>query len=302
MTKNMYYRNVFRRENVLRARILDFFLTIASYPRMLIEVFIRKNFGERYFSFATVITVALIMFFYPVVVSSISSYYNHIFSFGSRGGGLSDAYSSLHGGGLYGSQVNPYQSNPYGYNQGLGQSNDSDSSNFGFEYATWYLFLLFFIWAGLVRRQEVKRNPSVFDFARFSLYTGDINPFFLNLKRAKGNMRKIETFYEPLGFFIAGIILWGFGQALGGLLILASLCYCFSYVGAYRRGDDFVMDKIDEMILNEEMETAFVRDEPSDKTRGVRFYARKPSMETLRRKLVDSMVEEEDDDDVAEAV
>ena len=56
MTKNLYYRTVFMRVNSIKEIILGFFLAIASYPRMLLEVFTRKNMGERYFSLATAYT------------------------------------------------------------------------------------------------------------------------------------------------------------------------------------------------------------------------------------------------------
>lgn len=301
MKKNLYYRTVFRRENVLKARVLDFFLTISSYPRLLIEVFIRKNFGERYFSYATAITITILMIFYPVVMSSVSSRMSHPF------GSVSPSGNPMlpQNGGLFGitpSQISPNQSNPFAPNSFGNQAQENGpngNSNPYSKYVTWYLFLLAFIWVSFLRHRETQRNPSVFDFARFSLYTGDIHPFFSNLKAAKGNMRAVEIFYEPLGFFIAGIILWVFGQSLGWLLVLSSLCYCLSYAGAYERGDNFVMDKIDEMILNEEMENAFIHDESADKTRGVRFYAKKPSSERLRRKLEETMVEEDEDDDVS---
>lgn len=40
---------------------------------------------------------------------------------------------------------------------------------------------------------------------------------------------------------------------------------------AYRQGDHFIMDKIDEMICNEEMVSSFVEDRDSSQTRGVHF-------------------------------
>lgn len=62
MKKNLYFQTMFQRTNGIKMIILDFFLSIASWPRLMIEVFIRKNFGERYFSLAAAITITVILF------------------------------------------------------------------------------------------------------------------------------------------------------------------------------------------------------------------------------------------------
>jgi hypothetical protein len=75
---------------------------------------------------------------------------------------------------------------------------------------------------------------------------------------------------------------------------VSSIFYSIGYLAAYKNGDNFVMDKIDEMILNEELEDAFVNDKDASETRGVRFYARKPNGEDLRRRVADAFMEEEE--------
>ncbi|HTN46357.1 MAG TPA: hypothetical protein VL098_08430 [Flavipsychrobacter sp.] len=65
MKKNIYYRSVLSRRNILQEAIMAFFLGIASFPRLILEVFYRRNMGERYFTLASAITVALILFFLP---------------------------------------------------------------------------------------------------------------------------------------------------------------------------------------------------------------------------------------------
>lgn len=260
MKKNLYYRTVFRRKNIVKEFLSDVFFTGASYPRLLLEVFIRKNFGERYFSFASVITVSVVLAIFPAGVKQIMSLMSGYGSYGGYGGGGS-------------------------------------SSDFWSKYATWYLFLIAFVYYGFKRRQEVKRNPSVFDFERFSLHTGDLHPSLSNLQIfGSATPRQVEIIYEPGLFFIIGIVLILMGQKLGALLLLSSICYSLSYWGAYRRGDEFIMDKIDEMILNEEMENAFVHDMSTDKTRGVRFYAKKPNGEELRRKVSEAIIENSPED------
>lgn len=265
MKKNLYFRTVMTRHNVIARAILDFILKIASYPRLLIEVFLRKNFGERYFATASVISVATLMIAFAL-------FWTKIFP---RIGGFS-SYA----------EYSAYEK--------------SKDAWFRWEFATWYIFIVAFIYVSYQRRKEVKRNPSVFDFARFSLYTGDIHPKFWNLKvfGKKPTARQIETLYEPLLPFVIGVILWLIEQKLGIVLVVSSICYSLSYVQAYRQGDHFVMDKIDEMIMNEEMQSAFIEDESSNNTRGVRFYAERPRSKADREKLREAIVVDDNSETV----
>lgn len=73
MQKNLYYRSVFKRQNVIKDFFLGTFASLSSYPKMILEVFIRKNFGERYFSLASAITIAILLIFYPIGAYRISS-------------------------------------------------------------------------------------------------------------------------------------------------------------------------------------------------------------------------------------
>lgn len=249
MQRNLYFSTLMRRQNVLKSFILDAFLGIASYPRLLLEVFIRKNFGQRYFSIATVVTISIIMALSPLIGDKLSS----------------------------------LRSQDYGGNRG----------SFWGHYATWYLFLFAFIYFAWLRWREVKINSSIFDFSRFSLYSGNIHPFFRNLKIAgkTQSIRSIETLLEPTLFFLAGVALLIIGQKLGILLMISSIIYSISYSAAYKNGDNFVMDKIDEIIMNEELTNAFVDDMGAENTRGVRFHMRKPKAKAMRKKLAESFLE-----------
>ena len=75
MKKNLYYRTVFKRTNTIKEAVLSFFLAFCSWPRMLIEVFIRKNFGERYFSFSGAMTIFTILAILPLM-NPFSRLYN----------------------------------------------------------------------------------------------------------------------------------------------------------------------------------------------------------------------------------
>lgn len=252
MQKNLYFRTVIMRRNVVVRAILNFFLSLCSYPRLILEVFIRKNFGERYFSLASVITVAVLLILYPVIGDKVGSLFN---------------------------------GNRYGY---------GDKQNFMGEYATWYLFVAAFLYFSFLRWREIKRNPSVYDFARYSLSAGEIHPMFykINFNGKTFSPRLIETFIEPFAFFIVGFLLYLANQGIGGLIIIASICYGLSYAGAYKNGDDFALNKIDEMIMNEETANSFSAEQELN-NRGVRFYMKKPNREDLRKRLADSFIEDD---------
>ncbi|MGE6221069.1 hypothetical protein ACQKCH_14675 [Nubsella zeaxanthinifaciens] len=69
MQTKSYYRNVFQRRNVIKDFFSAIFQSIASYPRLTLEVFIKGQFGVRYFSLASVITIAIILAILPIFFS-----------------------------------------------------------------------------------------------------------------------------------------------------------------------------------------------------------------------------------------
>lgn len=256
MKKNMYYRTVFKRSNWLKEGILNIFLAFCSWPRLMLEVFVRKNMGERYFSFFTALVITCLMAALPIAYNEFS---NRIRQF------TGDAH--------------------------LG----TDMMDFIWLFTTWYAYLAGFLYMSLQRREEIKHLPSVFDFGRFSLSTGYIHPFFLNMKIGgrTTNVRTIETLLEPGLFAGVGVLLMIMRQPIGTILLVCSLFYSMSYLAAYRRGDHFVMDKIDEMICNEELVNAFVEGRDASETRGVNYYGRRPADPETRRKLADTFVDDE---------
>ena len=70
-----------------------------------------------------------------------------------------------------------------------------------------------------------------------------------------------------------------------------------SYQAAYKHGDDFIQDLIDEKLMNDEYRGAFVDDLMGHQTRGVRYYMRKPTSPADRAALESSIVQESSEDD-----
>ena len=247
MKKSAYYKTMYQRRNVIKEALLAFFLGLSSWPRMLIEIPIRRNFGERYFSFSGAVALTLLLAIVPLFLIGPMSY-----RFGGSSSGV-----------LIG------------------------------KFLTWYLYLAAFIYSAIQRREEIKRLPSVFDFARFSLSSGIINYRFRNFEfnGRRLDVRTIETVLEPSLFFFIGLFLWLAGQPIGFILFISSLFYSFSYAAAYHAGDNFLMDKIDERICNEELVKTFVEDNDPANSRGFNLYCRRPADPDARRRVAEMFME-----------
>ncbi|GGH07515.1 hypothetical protein [Mucilaginibacter phyllosphaerae] len=250
MKKTLYYKEQFGRKNSYKEFFLNASYSFASIARLPLEIFTRKNFGERYFSFPHIIVFTVVMALFPI--------------------GYIKAQQFAFGGFDAGTMIT--------------------------KFTTWYIFLAAVFKVSLQRREEVKRLPNVFDFERFSLSTGILNPrirqFPINGKIQ--DIRTVETLIEPCLFFIVGLGLSILFQPIGYLIVVCSIFYSLSYVAAYNIGDHYIMDLIDNMICAEELADVFVDDKSQDSARGFRTYGRKPVDPDLRRKVADAMFEDDE--------
>jgi len=251
MNKESFYRTVFRRSNPIKDFIFDLFKAIASWPRLLLEVFIRKNFGRRYFSFSNSVMMAVMLAFIPYVVSQITSG-----PFSGRAIDFTDVLTT---------------------------------------HFTWYLFLGAFLYFAFLRKREIDQEPYTFDFTRFSDSTGDMLPFLydLNFRGKKVNIREVETIVEPLLFFAVGMVFTLMGQIVGILIILASLVYSLSYRAAYRDGDNFIMDKMDEILFNQQLFQTLIEGVDPRGTRGINFYGMDRAAPDVKRQVAAMCIEDE---------
>lgn len=264
MKKNLYYALVYKRDNAIKEFIYNAFYDFGCFMRIYIEVFIRKGFGERYFNIVSAIGAVLLVGLYLGIHEMIWLTSHDLFS---SLAGPAHAYREHH---------------------------------FLKDNCLLFIYLAAFLYVSIRHHLAMKQEPSTFDFQKFSKYGGRIHPFFYNLKLngKEADPRTVEIFYEPLPFFIAGILISFTGQSLGWFLIFVSIFYGLSYYAAYYKGDTLILDRIDEMILNGEMENTFVNDDTPENSRGVKFYAKKPNSKELRQMVVDSLMVGEDEEDV----
>ncbi|WP_421825930.1 hypothetical protein [Larkinella sp.] len=65
--KNLYFRYMFMRKHPIRDAFDNFFIAFCAYPRLLLEVFIRRDFGRRYFSFSSAMFLFLVLATLPLI-------------------------------------------------------------------------------------------------------------------------------------------------------------------------------------------------------------------------------------------
>jgi len=71
-TTNLYYRVFYKRTSIVQEMSLFVFVFVISWPRILLEVFVRKNFGERYFSLLKAFLISIVLFFIPISIDAIT--------------------------------------------------------------------------------------------------------------------------------------------------------------------------------------------------------------------------------------
>jgi hypothetical protein len=261
----LYYKEQFQREESGLRRGLWHLLSVFYSPcRLLLEVFIRKDFGERYFRLSSAVGTFVFFALWPFIWYGLKQYMR-IITFGMF---------SRH-------DVTP-----------------TEGSLFQ-DYIGWYVYLFVFLAVCFRHHEAQKHAPSVFDFAKYSLYAGRIHDVFVDfkIKGKKGDPRIIECWLEPAPFFAAGLLLAMFGQALGWLLMFSAAVYAASYRDAYNHGDNFVMDMIDNIIISEHHHETFVN---GKEMRGYRDRSRKPGDPEKRKRLLDYMMEDDEDAPLAE--
>ncbi len=166
------------------------------------------------------------------------------------------------------------------------------------DYSTWFIYWAIYFYHLYKRWLEVRHEPSVFDFGKFSLSDGIIPDWAFKISALFGkvdNPRFSAIFVEPAGFFIGGAVLTSMDQPLGKFLMTCAVVYSFGYMAAYRLGDQAIMDTIDEMLCNEDLSETFIHDNPSDK--GIPIYGRRPSSKEMREKLFNAFKDSDEDED-----
>jgi hypothetical protein len=253
MNVTAFYRTVYDRTNKLKKLFYGFFLQLSSITLIPIEVFWRKNMGQRYFSMFHTVMACLILSIVPLLNSGIGYWITGLFS---RYGG-------------YGH---------FGFHLDFGQR-------------IYLGFLVLVIIGARKRASEIKKELAVFDLQKFSLYSGDIHPLIRNFGGKYRDIRTIETKIEPFISFMFGLIISLISHPLGYMLMIFSFINMVGQRAAYYFGDQYMLDQIDKMILNHELKETFIGDK--EESNGVRTpFVRPRDPEVRKRILEEDEIEE----------
>lgn len=167
-----------------------------------------------------------------------------------------------------------------------------------------YTFDVLFLLVSIIRYIQIRQAPSVFDFAKFSYSPGKYYPFFKKIK-VRGNplsSRTIDIFVEPAFAFIIGFIIAAlFTSAAGILIMFCAICYSVSNLLKARLGDHYIMDRIDQIICNEELSISFAKGEELTPREVPISYPKRPSNNDLRNNISDIFKNDDDEDDDPDA-
>ncbi|MCX2495239.1 hypothetical protein OQX63_17245 [Pedobacter sp. PF22-3] len=167
-----------------------------------------------------------------------------------------------------------------------------------FDNFIWYLFVAAFVYKSVMHWLDQRHNPSTFDFGKHSYYGGKLDKRLLEFKfdGKKLDIRTIETIIEPAFFFCIGLILFFLHLSVGFLLLFASIGYSASRFMDYHLGDEKVLDIIDSIIIKEDYEDAFMNEISEDNSRGLNIPSRRPKSMENRRKVVEEMFLQDDEE------
>jgi len=249
MKKNLYIvKGLNSRSNPVKNFIYYLFEGFADYARMMLEVFVRSDFGERYFSLSSAFILAFVLALFPI----------------------------------------PFMAARYAMTGEIWH-------HVLLHFASWYVFLGYFMKMCLRRNKEIKRvDKTMFDTERFSLSHGILASWLVDFTYMgkKFNIRQVETLIEPAFFFIVGLGLAIFGQAIGLLILFFSIIYSLSYRLMYKKGDDFILDFIDTKIANR-LTVSVLVDGIEDDPSGFRMRARRPADRNTREDIANEIIQDD---------
>lgn len=230
MNNNQFHKEQ-RRDNNFLNDILEFFSNNSSHPKLLLEVFVRKNFGKNYFNMGSVISVAWRVALLPILLYYIPKLYNYVMN----------------------SEWNYTFNEWYGKNHNGYQSYHDD---FWHIYIGWYVLLIAFLVFAFIRWFEVMRIGE--NSTNTSTYNGDINRLFTKLNfLGQATPKMISVVYEPLVLFVVGLIVKLMGQNVGWVIMISSIFYSLGYLSDFRFGNKIITLEWDKIKKNKEVRKIF---------------------------------------------
>lgn len=228
--QNRTIRTTEPRNTVLIPGFFGMFYVFSTYPKILIEVFTRRNFGRRYFYLTKCLILAFVLGIIPYLfwVRLVSMYENEKWIRG----------------------ITP-----------------PDPVDFWKHHVAGYVFLALFLFFSFKRWIEIGHFVGKVQTEKSSRFTGMPLDFFWTFgrretirKEKQGNLSEeekatlkynsgwlVECILEPLPFFLLGVLLLYTLQLFGLVLCVAAIFYSFGYIYSYMKSTENMQDIADEM-------------------------------------------------------
>ncbi|MGB3180406.1 MAG: hypothetical protein WBB45_03395 [Cyclobacteriaceae bacterium] len=240
----------------LKSKILSFIAALCWPFTLFVKAFVRRKFGERYFSrFSALILLLILTVLGLLIMDKIM--------------------------GLIGAYINKTVSylNLCSYLAGL----------FAFGFMI------------LKHHREKKSGLFEYDFKQFSYAPGvpAINwaKVMSKLRLSAPHSFVISVILEGGVFIVAGLILIiipGF-QVIGFLCVLCGMCHSLSQYVLFITARHAMLDRIDDLIIKEELATMILENRPSDNCPGLSIPGQLPDSQEQRTRLYRSLFDQEND-------
>ncbi|MBS1778043.1 MAG: hypothetical protein JST70_01885 [Bacteroidetes bacterium] len=171
--------------------------------------------------------------------------------------------------------------------RGFGSPNTELISKY---FGTWYVYTALYLYSVYQRYREVLALPSIWDVPMFTWSEGKPIPALLKIKIGNDypTTKTMSLLIEPGIFFIAGVILTFMKQPIGLIFIICALIYSLGYMASYYLATDFMKDKGDEIICNEELSEFFLNGKHTEK--GFDYDGPVPKDPKMRERMLREML------------
>ncbi len=264
-TESQYYkynpekRNIFieinqGRTNYVKEILVGFLMLFASHGSAIIEVFMRKKFGERHITLAQSIGIFIaIIYAFPLYAFIYLTLTSSVF-------GMS-------------------------FSKKIEMATQATD-----RFLT--LFMLVFLIFSIYHRLEIRRYGTTYDFKRFSLSDGEIMPFWWKIIGKNYGFGKI-TYYlvvvllEPAIPILLGLLfmLIPFTRITGVLIFACGVLFMIRNFHKAQLGRNWVLDNIDKQISGQMKYDVFVGRKPKKDTKGIYLPIELPDDDETRKTL-----------------
>tara|TARA_A100000171_G_scaffold35638_2_gene34193 strand:- start:8658 stop:9476 length:819 start_codon:yes stop_codon:yes gene_type:complete len=245
----LFWSGFERRDNIILTALVGLGFALAKYPSIIIEVFYRKKFGERYFTLASSVFIFLLL----LLISLAPKIVAFIFMF---------------------LDMQPNFDN--GFDVVL------------FLFACAFLFKSI-KQRQEISKYGVTYKLDRFSLSQGEYHKFFNDRFGQKLYGIPVNSKTIQILFEPSVPIIAGVVflLIPYFQVLGAILLFCGVIMVIRQFGRAMQGRNAVLDIIDQNIMSQNKAGILMEEKPMEEVHGIRLPVALPTDENVRQLLFD---------------